>query len=84
MAEWSECPTSMRDSWPKEVLSDVLTMSDGIFPGGFVIFNRYPRDIQFGDREVSRMSVGYHSYPFWINCGCLCDRPVLCGLSRPQ
>ncbi|KAK4004353.1 hypothetical protein OUZ56_006090 [Daphnia magna] len=62
-----------------KVLSDVLRISDGIFRGGLVIFNRYPRDIQFGDRAVPRMSVGYHPYPGWINCGCPWERPVLWG-----
>ncbi|KAK4024144.1 hypothetical protein OUZ56_009532 [Daphnia magna] len=46
------------DIHPKEVISEVLRMSDGIFPGGLVIFKRYPRDIQFRDRAVPRMSVG--------------------------
>ncbi|KAK4021418.1 hypothetical protein OUZ56_003335 [Daphnia magna] len=81
MSEWSEYPTTTRDTRPKEVLSDVLRMSDGMFPGGLVIFNRYPRDIQFGDRAVPRMFVGYHPYPCWINCGCPWDRPVLCGIN---
>ncbi|KAK4027408.1 hypothetical protein OUZ56_016454 [Daphnia magna] len=57
----------------KEDLLDVLRMSDGIFPAGFVIFSRYPRDIQFGYQAVPRMSIGYPPYPCWINCGCSWD-----------
>lgn len=43
----------------KEVISAILRMSDGIFPAGLVICSRYPRDTQFGERAVARISVVY-------------------------
>ncbi|KAK4017598.1 hypothetical protein OUZ56_033232 [Daphnia magna] len=49
-------PFSNPDS---EVISAILRMSDGIFPAGLVICSRYPRDTQFGERAVARISVVY-------------------------